>query len=102
MTAFGPGWAGGRADLWLHPLGGPVLGLRRHDDGSATDIYLARQLPLHNGRALGLAGRIAICALGFVPLLLAATGTAIWWRKRRARVLSGQRATSPSITSLNP
>jgi len=102
MTAFGPGWAGGRADLWLHPLGGPVLGLRRHDDGSATDIYLARQLPLHNGRALGLAGRIAICALGFVPLLLGRHRHRNLVAQARARVLSGQRATSPSITSLNP
>lgn len=95
--ASGPAWrvslleprgiaaAGGRGELWLHPEGGAVLAHWRHADGSGADTYLAWQLPLHDGSVAGLPGRIVVCLLGFVPLVLAVTGSVIWWRKRAAR-----------------
>jgi uncharacterized iron-regulated membrane protein len=86
----GIGWAGGRAELWLHPADASLIEARRHGEASAAEAYLVWQLPLHNGRVLGLPGRIAVCLLGFVPLLLAVTGALIWWRKR-----TGRRRTSP-------
>lgn len=92
--ARGIGWAGGRAEVWLQPNGGAVLDVRRHEEASAGEAFLAWQLPLHGGSAFGLPGRIAVCALGFVPLLLAVTGTTIWWRKRRGRRAAQARATS--------
>jgi uncharacterized iron-regulated membrane protein len=83
----GIGWAGGRAELWLHPADASLIDARRHEQASAAEAYLAWQLPLHNGRLLGLPGRIAVFVLGFVPLLLAVTGALIWWRKQRARYI---------------
>jgi len=81
----GIGWAGGRAELWLHPADASLVELRRHGEASGAETYLAWQLPLHNGRVLDMPGRIAVCVLGFIPLLLAMTGALVWWRKRRAR-----------------
>ncbi len=86
----GIGWAGGRGELWLHPSDAALIEVRPHLQASGTEAYLAWQLPLHNGRVLGLPGRIAICLLGFVPLLLAVTGVLIWWRKRRGRLQSSR------------
>ena len=81
----GVGLAGGRAELWSDPRDGTVVVMHRYGDASSADIYLAWQVPLHGGRAFGLAGRVIVCLLGFVPLLLAVTGASIWWRKRRGR-----------------
>lgn len=83
--AEGVAWAGGRADVWLHPAGGSVLAQRRYGDASAGETFLAWQLPLHGGSAFGMPGQLLICLLGFVPSLLAVTGSVIWWRKRRGR-----------------
>lgn len=93
----GIGWAGGRAELWLHPSDASLIGARRHGEASSAETYLAWQLPLHNGRVLGLPGRIAVCVLGFVPLLLAVTGALIWWRKRRARDIARTQVARPSL-----
>jgi uncharacterized iron-regulated membrane protein len=81
----GVAWAGGPGDVWLHPKGGQVLGSRTHAQASAGEVFIAWQLPLHGGSAFGLPGRVVACVLGLVPLLMAVTGTVIWWRKRRAR-----------------
>jgi uncharacterized iron-regulated membrane protein len=93
----GIGWAGGRAELWLHPADASLIEARRHGEASAAEAYLAWQLPLHNGRVLGLPGRIAVCVLGFVPLLLAVTGALIWWRKRHARDIARTQVARPSM-----
>jgi uncharacterized iron-regulated membrane protein len=53
--------------------------------GSAGDIFLQVQYPLHSGRILGLPGRIAISACGLMVALLSATGIVIWLKKRGAR-----------------
>lgn len=79
---------GGLGNAWLYfdgrdgtPAGGVVPGT-----GSAGDIFLQAQFPLHSGRILGLPGRILISAMGLVVAMLSATGLIIWLRKRRARV----------------
>ncbi|WP_317202775.1 PepSY-associated TM helix domain-containing protein [Janthinobacterium sp.] len=80
---------GGLGNAWLYfdcrdgsPAGGVVPGT-----GSAGDIFLQAQFPLHSGRILGLPGRILISAMGLVVAMLSATGLLIWVRKRRARAL---------------
>ena len=98
----GIGWAGGRAELWLHPADASLIEVRRHGEASAAETYLAWQLPLHNGRVLGLPGRIAVCVLGFVPLLLAVTGALVWWRKRRARHIARRQVARPSPNLQRP
>ena len=80
---------GGLGNAWLYfdgrdgrPAGGVIPGT-----GSAGDIFLQAQFPLHSGRILGLPGRILISAMGLVVAMLSATGLIIWLRKRRARHL---------------
>ena len=53
--------------------------------GSAGDIFMQAQFPLHSGRILGTAGRIFITLLGLAIATLSATGVMIWARKRAAR-----------------
>lgn len=54
--------------------------------GTAADIFVQAQFPLHSGRIAGLPGRIIVSILGIVVAALAVTGIVIWNRKRRARV----------------
>jgi len=85
---------GGLGNAWLYfdgrdgsPAGSVVPGT-----GSAGDIFLQAQFPLHSGRILGLPGRILISAMGVVVAMLSATGLLIWLRKRRARALQAHSA----------
>ena len=78
---------GGLGNAWLYfdgrdgsPAGGVIPGT-----GSAGDIFLQAQFPLHSGRILGLPGRILISMMGLLVAMLSATGLIIWLRKRRAR-----------------
>jgi uncharacterized iron-regulated membrane protein len=54
--------------------------------GTAADIFVQAQFPLHSGRILGLPGRIIVSVIGLVVAALSVTGVVIWLRKRRARV----------------
>ncbi len=54
-------------------------------EGSAGDIFLQAQYPLHSGRIVGLPGRIFISLMGVVVAMLSATGIVIWMRKRSFR-----------------
>lgn len=53
--------------------------------GSAGDLFLQAQFPLHSGRLLGTAGRIAISFMGVMVAALSATGMIIWLKKRAGR-----------------
>ncbi|MDZ7828268.1 MAG: PepSY-associated TM helix domain-containing protein [Halofilum sp. (in: g-proteobacteria)] len=74
----------GRSYVWVHPWSGDVLAVRRWSELSAGDKFLDWQIPLHNGEAFGLTGRIVVFVAGFVPLILFITGFRIWRLKRRA------------------
>nr|WP_295112025.1 PepSY-associated TM helix domain-containing protein [uncultured Caulobacter sp.] len=54
--------------------------------GTAADIFVQAQFPLHSGRILGLPGRILISFMGVVVAALSVTGIVIWLKKRKARV----------------
>jgi uncharacterized iron-regulated membrane protein len=54
--------------------------------GTAGDLFLQMQFPVHSGRILGIPGRILISAMGLVVAMLSVTGVVIWLRKRRARL----------------
>lgn len=79
-----PRASAGRSYVWVHPWNGDVLAVRRWSELSAGDAFLDWQIPLHNGEAFGLAGRIVVFVAGLVPLLLFITGFRIWRLKRRA------------------
>ncbi|MEP7371046.1 MAG: PepSY-associated TM helix domain-containing protein, partial [Nitrosospira sp.] len=53
--------------------------------GSAGDIFMQAQFPLHSGRILGLPGRIFISAMGLLVATLSVTGVIIWQKKRWVR-----------------
>lgn len=87
---FAPGNDHGDSGLgnpWLYfdgkdgsPAGDSVPG-----SGSAGDIFMQAQFPLHSGRIIGLPGRIIMSTLGLLVAMLSVTGLIIWLRKRRAR-----------------
>ncbi len=76
----------GPARLYYDGVTGAFLGDRLPWAGTAADIFVQAQFPLHSGRILGLPGRIAISVMGLVAAALSVTGVVIWYRKRAARV----------------
>lgn len=75
----------GHKRLYYDGMDGKYLGDRQPWSGTAADIFLQAQFPLHSGRILGLPGRILISAMGIVVAMLSITGVVIWWRKRGSR-----------------
>jgi len=94
----------GHKEVYFDGQDGHVLGDFRPWQGTAADLFVQAQFPVHSGRILGLPGRILISVMGLVVAGLSATGVYIWYKKRvsrmrahRARLLraaSGQIASS--------
>ena len=78
----------GLGNAWLYYDGatGAAAGSRIPGTGSAGDLFIQAQFPLHSGRILGLPGRIMISLLGALVAMLSVTGVMIWLRKRKARL----------------
>lgn len=87
----GPGGVG-HPKLYFDGRDGQLLGDFRPWRGTAADLFVQAQFPLHSGRILGLPGRILISALGLIVAMLSVTGVVIWLKKRSARVLAARRA----------
>jgi uncharacterized iron-regulated membrane protein len=81
----------GHSRLYFDSDDGRLLGDFQPWRGTAADIFLQAQFPLHSGRILGLPGRILISSLGLVVAMLSVTGVIIWLKKRRARLRAAQR-----------
>ncbi|AET90849.1 hypothetical protein BYI23_B002420 [Burkholderia sp. YI23] len=77
----------GLGNAWLYYNGqtGALAGSTIPGRGSAGDIFMQAQFPLHSGRIVGLSGRILVSAVGIAVAVLSATGLIIWFRKRAAR-----------------
>ena len=71
----------GPARLYFDGTDGRLIGERLPWKGTAADLFVQAQFPLHSGRILGLPGRILISLMGLVVAVLSATGIYIWWRK---------------------
>lgn len=63
------------------------LGERIPWSGTAGDMFVQAQFPLHSGRILGFPGRALISLMGLVVAALSVTGVYIWYRKRHARAV---------------
>ncbi len=88
----------GPAELYFDGEDGRLLGDRIPWHGSAGDLFLQVQFPLHSGRIAGLAGRIVISFMGLAVAALSVTGVVIWLKKRRARRMSRAiRANAPTL-----
>lgn len=68
--------------LYFDAGDGRYLGDRQPWEGTAADIFVQAQFPLHSGRILGLPGRILVSVMGLGTAILSITGVIIWWRKR--------------------
>jgi len=75
----------GHKRLYYDAQDGRYLGDRQPWKGTAADIFLQAQFPVHSGRILGLPGRILISVMGLVTAMLSVTGVVVWWRKRASR-----------------
>ncbi len=96
----GTGGAGHKS-LFYDGMNGQYLGNVLPWKGTAADIFLQAQFPLHSGRILGLPGRILISLMGLVVAMLSVTGVYIWWKKRAARSkLSARGIASPDNPSV--
>jgi len=82
----------GPAQLFYDGQDGRALGARIPWQGTAADVFVQAQFPMHSGRILGLPGRILISAMGIVVAMLSVTGVVIWYRKRRARLSASAKA----------
>jgi uncharacterized iron-regulated membrane protein len=78
---------GGLGNPWLYfdGQGGRFIGAVEPGVGSAGDIFMQAQFPLHSGRIFGLPGRILVSLLGLAVAMLSVTGVVIWARKRAGR-----------------
>ncbi len=54
-------------------------------DGSAGDVFMQAQFPLHSGRILGTPGRVVVTLLGLGVAALSLTGVILWVRRVRRR-----------------
>jgi len=75
----------GNAWLFWNAQTGKPVGAQIPGRGSAGDIFMQAQFPLHSGRIIGLTGRILVSITGVVVAMLSATGLLIWLKKARAR-----------------
>jgi len=75
----------GPAEIYFDALDGRVIGDRLPWRGTAADIFVQAQFPLHSGRILGLPGRILISIMGLVVVALSISGVLIYVRKQKAR-----------------
>ena len=72
-------------NLYYDGRDGRLLGDRVPWEGTAADIFVQLQFPLHSGRILGMPGRILMSVMGLLVAMLSVTGVYIWWKKRSAR-----------------
>ena len=64
---------------------GALAGQRVPGEGSAGDLFMRLQFPLHSGRIAGLPGRILVTVLGVAVAVLCVTGVVLWLARRSAR-----------------
>ena len=81
----------GHKEIYLDAGSSEEIGFRIPWEGSAADVFVQAQFPLHSGRILGIPGRILISVMGLVVAMLSVTGVVIWWRKYKAREYAGNR-----------
>lgn len=83
----------GLGTSWLYwdARNGQQVGASVPGQGTAGDIFLQAQFPLHSGRIIGLPGRIIVSMMGLIVAMLSATGLVIWIKKLKARRCAARR-----------
>jgi uncharacterized iron-regulated membrane protein len=85
---------------WVNPVTAQILVERSDRTRSAGETLMHWFFPLHSGTAFGTPGMVAMCATGLTPLLLVATGLAVWLRKRRGEKIGEQRRRARAAVAL--
>jgi uncharacterized iron-regulated membrane protein len=85
--------------IYLDDRSGAIIREDMPGQGSAGDVFIQAQFPLHSGQIGGLAGRIIVSLLGWVVAGLSVTGVILWWRKRRAAQASRRKRRQAAINS---
>ena len=75
----------GNPSLFFDGKDGTSVGANVPGEGSAGDIFMQAQFPLHSGRIVGLPGRIFVSVMGLLVAMLSVTGVIIWQKKRWVR-----------------
>ncbi|MEM9594339.1 MAG: PepSY-associated TM helix domain-containing protein [Acidobacteriota bacterium] len=75
----------GQRSVYVDMGSGEVVGDSHRAVGSAGDVFVALQFPLHSGKILGWPGRILIALTGLVICALVITGFVLWLRRARGR-----------------
>ena len=82
--------------LYFDSEDGRLIGDRLPWTGTAADLFVQAQFPLHSGRILGLPGRILISVMGLVVAMLSVTGVIIWAKKRSSQAVRKRRREVPA------
>lgn len=92
---------GGLGNPYLHYDGtdGHFLGAEVPGEGSAGDLFLQIQFPLHSGRIAGVTGRVIVTLLGLAIAMLSVTGLVIWVQRRRKARARGAAPSPSALTS---
>jgi uncharacterized iron-regulated membrane protein len=90
----------GRRWIFVDARDGRVLSDTHSAQGSAGDVVMAWQFPLHSGKAFGWPGRIAIFLTGIATCMFIVTGLMMWVRKRSAR--AGRKEPTPRGIAAEP
>jgi uncharacterized iron-regulated membrane protein len=80
-----------KTHVFLDQYSGKVVAVNNPKVDGLGDWIMDWVVPLHDGKAFGLAGRIVVMCLGVVPALLFATGFLRWNQKRFGRDTGAKR-----------
>ena len=87
----------GYREIAIDQYSGKILKVYDAGSGSAGDVFLDWQWPLHCGHAFGWPGRILVMLTGLACPVLFVTGVVRWLQKRRAKA----RKTFPAFNAGN-
>lgn len=71
--------------IYVSMQDGTIAQMRIARQGSAGDVFVGWQKPLHTGEAFGPAGEAIVFAVGLLPLLFSITGIYLWLARRKPR-----------------
>jgi uncharacterized iron-regulated membrane protein len=92
----------GKSFVHLDPRTGAVLLVEDGRGASLGDRAYSALYPIHTGAALGLPTRLLAMMTGLAPALLAVTGAAVWWRRRRFRRMLRRGARTAALCRCAP